>query len=273
MIKIISIIKLIFISLGIFLFFLYFLQENLIFANTHIPKKKSFMLINQNTTELFFMTKDNTKLNGIYLENGKNLPTTIYFGGNAEDSTNFIEIATKIKNYNFLIFNYRGYALSEGISSKKTILNDALEIYDKYLDENSVAIGRSLGSSVATYLASKREIKKLLIITPFDSLKSIADDMFYIPISFLLKHNFDTVKYIKNLKTPTFMLVALEDKIVPKKYSDNLKKNIDNLVIYREIDATHNNLPYLLNLKFLNDSLDYTSVPSPLPNEMSKTAD
>ena len=95
------------------------------------------MLIHQNTIELFFTTKDNTKLNGLYLENDKNLPTAIYFGGNAEDSTNFIETAKEIKNYNFIIFNYRGYALSEGIPSKKTILNDTLEIYDT---ENSVKL-------------------------------------------------------------------------------------------------------------------------------------
>jgi len=46
-------------------------------------------------------------------------------------------------------------------------------------------IGRSLGSRVATYLASKRDIDRVVLVTPFDSLESVAKDAF--PIFPILK--------------------------------------------------------------------------------------
>ena len=256
---IISVIKVISFSISGFVIYLYgylyVKQENLIFYNRYIQKKSSSMLNYKNTIELFFTTKDGNRLNGVLLENDKNFPTAIYFGGNGEDATNFIEIAKEIKGYNFLIFNYRGYGLSEGNPSKDLILSDSTQIYDRYLNKNSAVIGRSLGSSVATYLSSQKEIKKLLLITPFDSIKSIANDMFKIPVSIILKHNFDTVEYIKNNKTSTFMLTASKDKTIPKKYSDNLKKEIKNLKLDREVDGNHNYISDKDMLKFLNDSL------------------
>jgi pimeloyl-ACP methyl ester carboxylesterase len=215
------------------------------------------MLRYKKSKEIFFITEDNTRLNGIFYKNGEGLPTAIYFGGNGEDSLNFIDIAKEIKEYNFLVFNYRGYGLSEGEPSRDSILNDAKEIYDKFLDKNSVAIGRSLGSSVATYLASQREIDRLLIITPFDSIKSMGEDIFKLPLSPILKHNFDTSKYIKDITTPTFMLVVLRDEIVPKKHSDNLKKSIKNLVIYREIEGTHNFISFSKEVDFIRESCIY----------------
>ena len=40
-----------------------------------------------------------------------------------------------------MIYNYRGYGLSEGEPSKNSILSDTKEIYEKFLDKDSVLIG------------------------------------------------------------------------------------------------------------------------------------
>ena len=257
---IISTVRITAISLiGIIIYFygyLYIKQDSLIFYNQNIPKKTSTMLKYKNTQEVSFTTKDGIKLNGIFYENDEKFPTGIYFGGNGEDALNFIDIAKEIKGYNFLVFNYRGYGLSEGEPSKNSILSDAKEIYEKFLDKDSVVIGRSLGSSVATYLASQKEVKKLILITPFDSIKSLGEDMLKIPLSPILKHNFDTAKYMTNVTIPTYMLVASNDKVVPRKYSDSLKKEIKNLITYRVIDGTHNYLTFSKELEFLRISIE-----------------
>ena len=255
----ISTLKILSLSLiGIILYlygYLYFKQDSLLFYNKNIPKKHSNILKYENVQEVYFTTKDGRNLNGILYKNGDNLPTAIYFGGNGEDALNFIEIAKEIEGYNFLVFNYRGYGLSEGEPSKEKILRDTKEIYDRFLDKKSVAIGRSLGSSVATYLASQKKIKKLIIITPFDSIQSMGEDIFKIPLSPILRHNFNTIEYIKNVSTPVFMLVASRDEIVSKKHSDSLKREIENLVIYREVMGTHNLIPFGKEVKFLRDAL------------------
>ena len=238
-----TIIKIITISYGVFLSFVYIKQERFIFFYDHIPKEEPQVLTYRNVTQKIITTKDSKKLYGVYLENDKKLPLAIYFGGNSENAVDFIETLKHIKKYNFLIFNYRGYGLSEGKPSKDALLSDALEIYDKFGDEKSVIIGRSLGSSVASYVASIKKVDKLFLITPFDSLEAVATiHMRAVPISLLLKHNFNTIEYVKELKTPTYMLVAKNDLTVPKKYSDNLKKHIKNLKFYKEVEAGHNSI-------------------------------
>ncbi len=238
-----TIAKLIALSYGLFLSFVYIQQENFIFFYDHIPKEKPKVLSYDCVSEKVFTTKDSTKLYGVYLESDKRLPLAIYFGGNAENAVNFIEIAKFIKGYNFLVFNYRGYGLSEGKPSKKALLSDALEIYDKFGDERSILVGRSLGSSVASYVASAKKVHRLFLITPFDSLASVASThMKAIPVSMLLKHNFNTMEYVRELETPVYMLVAKNDLTVTKRHSDNLKKQIKNLKYYKEVDADHNSI-------------------------------
>ena len=171
---------------GFFLFFyvlacvyLYMTQNRRIFqrryAKPYTPKYAK---------PVEFRTKDGIKLKGAYLQNAKNAPLVLYFSGNANNVAEFIDkTASKIKGYNFIGFNYPGYAGSEGVPCEKCILKYALEIYDRY--RPSYIIGRSLGTAVASYVASKRDVKKLVLITPFDSIENIAKSKYpFLPVSF-----------------------------------------------------------------------------------------
>lgn len=75
-------------------------------------------------------------------------------------------------------YNYRGYGLSEGISSEQGIYRDALSIY-RHVTEHSpnkrlIVIGHSLGSAVAGYLASEKNIDTLILLSPISSINDIA---------------------------------------------------------------------------------------------------
>lgn len=70
------------------------------------------------------------------------------------------------------LVNYRGYGLSESWPSEKTMFSDALELFDKLSvrpnieASNTIIIGRSIGTGVATYVSSKRKTKATILITP-----------------------------------------------------------------------------------------------------------
>ena len=88
----------------------------------------------------------------------------IYFGGNAEDVSGNIPGFRKIfPQHNVYLVNYRGYGGSTGSPSETAFYRDALAVFDeirpRYTDIS--VIGRSLGSGVATYLATVREIDRL----------------------------------------------------------------------------------------------------------------
>jgi len=91
-------------------------------------------------------------------------------------------------------------------------------------------MGRSLGSAIATYVASKRDIKKLVLITPFDSIVNIAKYKYpFLPVEKLVKYKFEEYKWIKNIRAPIKLLLVKNDDVIPEKCIENLLKNIDNL--------------------------------------------
>ncbi|WP_457560359.1 alpha/beta hydrolase [Caminibacter sp.] len=218
--------------------YLYFTQKNKIFkrkwAKTIVPKIAK---------HIYFKTNDGILLEGGFVENKKNAPLVLYFSGNANNVLEFLDnIAPKIKEYNFVGFNYPGYAKSEGKPCEECILKYALEIFDKYKPD--FLIGRSLGSAVTSYVAANSSIKGLLLITPIDSIVNIAKARYpFLPVSFLVKHKFETYKYLKKVNAPVSLLLVKKDEIVPKKSIENVIKSIKNLSKIVVIDGVgHGNI-------------------------------
>jgi len=238
----IKLMLLLYILIGL-LFYLF--QEWLIFPKRYVPKQ---MQHHKDFTAISFDTDDKTTLHGMHKILHPNAPTILYFGGNGENVLAMSEIFAQFQEYNWLTFNYRGYGKSEGKPSQKAILNDALALYDHFSQEYNIriALGRSLGTSVATYLTSSREIDKLILITPFDSLANVAKTHYPIlqlfPLDILLQHNFDTQKYMQTITTKVYMLVGKYDKVIPKPHSNKLKKSIQRLEHYQEVEGGHNTI-------------------------------
>jgi len=207
--------------------YLYFTQKSKIFNFSIVPKKEPKVLKNcPKCKEVKLKVKDGL-LDGVYLDNSSKR-LIIYFGGNADDATDFIEILKDTKGVDAVAFNYRGNALSKGSPSEKALFKDALTIYDNFAKGKKVYIvGRSLGSGIATYLASKREVKKLFLITPYDSIENVAKEKYPLfPISLLLKYKFDSKNYIKQVKAPIVIFMVKGDKTVSNKRTKNLIKYI-----------------------------------------------
>lgn len=69
-----------------------------------------------------------------------------------------------------------------GKASEKALFSDAIEKYDTLIQDyhidpkNIIVMGRSLGTGVATYLSSQRSVKKVILVTPYDSIESLAKE-------------------------------------------------------------------------------------------------
>jgi len=172
----------------------------------------------------------------------------IYFGGNAEAVAYNINTFSEIfPSHTLYLFNYRGYGGSSGTPTEKNNYSDALAIFDilKKKHKDITIIGRSLGSGVATFIASKREIKKLVLITPFDSIQNIAQKTFPIyPMSLLLKDKYNSAKIAHLIKTNVLLLIAENDTIIPRKNSNNLASKFtkEQLTIRVISDTGHNTI-------------------------------
>ena len=216
------------------LVYIYLTQDSQVFNPIAIEKKEPVKL--KNVENITFEVAKGVVLQGTHTK-VDNSPLVIYFGGNADDAT---RIVLHIKGFEIVAFNYRGFVKSDGKPSEKAIFSDALKIFDKYgLNRDVIVIGRSLGTGTATYVASKRDIKGLILITPYDSIVSIGKKMYpYFPIETLSNHKFESIKYMLQVKAKVGLIEVENDDVIPKYHFDKLKEKVPNLALHVELKNT-----------------------------------
>jgi pimeloyl-ACP methyl ester carboxylesterase len=163
----------------------------------------------------------------------KNLPTLFYFGGNAEEvSLNVEDFVQKI-DANVVMINYRGFGQSNGTPDEVSLKSDALAIYDRLSERyhippgNAVAWGRSIGSSMACFLALERKLGRLILTCPFDSILSVAAH--YYPawlVKMVLRDRHQTLDFSNRITSTTLVLASREDEVIPLKHTLNLYESL-----------------------------------------------
>lgn len=204
-------------------------QEKVLFRNTKIDVNYKFQF-KGNFEEMWFHPEANVKLNALYFKTDslKRKGLVLYFHGNADDLRRWGKYADDFTNngYDILIMDYRQFGKSTGELSEKAFYTDARYIYEwakKRFSENEIIIyGRSLGTGIATHLASETNPKMLLLETPYYSLIDVG--MSYLPIipyNFLLRYKMRTDLFIKQVSCPIHIFHGTKDEIVP--YEQSLK--------------------------------------------------
>lgn len=194
----------------------------------------------------------------------------IGFGGNAQDA-NLLgqDLAARVLDADVAVFHYRGYGPSGGQPSEESLLKDAVAIHDHLVErlkpERVFGVGVSLGSAVATWLSSQRELAGMVLVTPFDSIAAIARENYpWVPVNLLLKHRFSSVEFMAGNRTPVAVISAGLDRTVRPERTLALIERLENLVFNAIIDdATHNTIlleeEYDLAFRQAMDALDRQS--------------
>jgi dienelactone hydrolase len=133
------------------------------------------------------------------------------------------------------------------------MIDDGRMLFDwlaarNHVDEKRVAVvGRSLGSGVAVQVAMQRPAHSVVLITPYDSILAIAKRRFRaMPIDYILRHRFESIKYAPSLMAPTYVLRAAFDDIVPHSHTDLLVQKLGRLHADEIVPGSdHMNIPYL----------------------------
>lgn len=233
--------------------YLYFNQENLLFH----PNRKSFSEVQKLLKEHpEFDTINLTMHDGInisgYLANKQShskVPLVIYFEGNTKEVSYLMDKKQYFDNAVVALMNYRGWGLSEGKSTEQTMFSDAVEIYDKLKKHpnidttNIIVIGRSMGTGVATYLSSQRKVSSTILITPYDSMIDVAQEMYpFVPIFMIIKHPFESYKYAQSVKNNMLALIAQNDVVIPPQHAFNLMKAWNGHTSYLEVKEDHSSI-------------------------------
>lgn len=143
----------------------------------------------------------------------------IYFGGNAEDVNGSLsDLARAFPDHAIYLMHYRGYGASTGQPSEHALVSDAIALFDRLRAQHAhiEVAGRSLGSGIAVQLASLRPVKRLVLITPFDSMRNVAAAHYgYLPVRWLMRDTYDSAAYAAKVAAPTTIIAAEHDRIIP----------------------------------------------------------
>lgn len=214
---------------------LYFFQEKMLFLPTTLAQDYEYQF-SFPFEELYLKTENEAVINAIHfkIENPKGV--ILFFHGNAGDLSRWGILAEYFveKQYDVFVMDYRTYGKSKGKLSEEALYHDGGYCYD-YLknryNENDISIyGRSLGSGIATFIASKNKPKQLILETPYYSILDVAESRFpMFPVKQLLKYKLLSYQYIKKTECPVLMLHGTEDQVVPyesakKLYDVSLKE-------------------------------------------------
>ena len=150
----------------------------------------------------------------------------VYFGGNAEDvSQNLAGFSEDFPEHALYLLHYRGYGGSTGSPTEQANHSDAAALFKRVHAQHAevVVFGRSLGTGVAVRLASQAPAAKLILVTPYDSMVGIAASAYpFAPVRWLLLDRYDSGALAPGIRTPTTIIAAEYDEVIPRASTDQL---------------------------------------------------
>ena len=234
------------------LLFFYFKQERFFFNPKHLNKNYTFTF-EQDFEELNIPVAENISLNALLFKT-KQLKkgVIVYYHGNAGAIHDWGKRAPLYldNGYDILFFDYRNYGKSDGeYCNTEELLNDSQAIYNytkqHYQEDTIVILGYSLGSGLATYVASKNNPKMLILNAPYFSWKVLIADEIAPPIpQYLIKYDIPTFSFIKNVKCPINIFYGTKDFLInPETNTKKLRPlRPNNIQVFPITDCGHNGL-------------------------------
>lgn len=226
------------IALGAFLVVsigFYLLQDKFVFQGKTLAEDYVFNF-DQDFTEYFIPAGDKVKLNALLFKTS--LPSKgliLYFHGNADNLQRWGAYAVDFTSlgYDIFMIDYRGYGKSTGTPTEANLYKDALTVWSwshsNIPSSRTILYGRSLGSAVASQLATIHTPYRLILETPFDELRGTL----YAPArpvltAFPLRSQFPNKTFLPRVVCPITIIHGTDDWVVPLSSALQLKSLLKN---------------------------------------------
>lgn len=234
--------------MGAVLLMMSFFQTQMLFPTDAVPAAGP---LPAGAEKLEIEASGGVRLHGVYIRprSESDNPLVIGFGGNAWNGQHVaVELNRLFPDAHVVAFHYRGYRPSTGNPSSEALIADAPAIFDAAVEHTKaktvIAAGFSIGSGVAAHLAAKRRLDGLILVTPFDSLKAAASDLFpWLPVGPFFEHEMNSAGALKGNPVPVALIAAERDEIIQPIRTAALRPQVPNLIYDRTIKgAGHNDI-------------------------------
>lgn len=224
----------------------YRVQEKRIFQPSPLDKEQDLGL-DPPHRERWFEVERGLSLNAAHLKVEDPKGLILYHHGNSGNLSEWKDVASLFLPHGFdvLVYDYRGYGKSQGqIKSERELFSDGQFVYDamkaEYGEERILLYGRSLGSGIASWLATENDPAMLLLETPFYSMKELVFEYYpWLPNFLLLKYPLRNDLYLQELSCPVHIFHGDQDKVVYYRSSQKLKRFLRSEDRFHRIEGGH----------------------------------
>jgi alpha-beta hydrolase superfamily lysophospholipase len=245
---------------------IYFFQEKLLFHPKSLEKDYVYTFSTP-FKELNIVYDSSTIFNTIQFFPTDTLHTkgvVLYFHGNKENINRYAPYVTNFTKHGFEVWitDYPTFGKSTGTLSEKLLQVQAMELYkmanSKYNDTSIILYGKSLGTGLASFVASKKNCKQLILETPYSSISSLFKRYGFIyPIEKMIRYKLPVIDYVKKVTAPILIFQGSNDWVIPNSNTELLKQHLKQTDEFVTIDgANHNSINnYILYQKKMDSLL------------------
>ena len=206
--------------------------------------------------DITLTTSDSVRINGWFVP-GEDLAeddqvtrlTVLFFHGNAGNISHRLEKVGIFRDLgaDTFIIDYRGYGRSEGHPSEQGTYRDAQAAYEyltqqrKLKPRSIVVYGESLGTAVAADLASKVEIRGLVLEEGFTSTADVGQKMFpFFPVHWLVRNKYETLAKLPRIHVPLLIFHSRDDEVFSLDHAQRLLAAANEPKQFIELRGGHN---------------------------------
>lgn len=174
----------------------------------------------------------------------------LYFHGNRGNIRRYRRFVERFTHNGYAVWmpDYPGFGKSTGTLSETAMYEQALQVYKRarqfYEPTDIIIYGKSMGTGVAVQLASVRDCKRLILETPYNSMRSLVGIYLWMyPLESILKYQFPSHEYIKKVTAPVTIFHGTDDRVIPYSNAVKLKRVLkpgDEFITIEK--GTHRNL-------------------------------
>jgi len=235
---------------GLLVVVVYFMQGRMLYL-ADVPGRTLTMTpadVGLDYQDVSIKTTDGVMLHGWFIE-GRSSRVLLFFHGNAGNISHRLDSIRQFQGLGLsvLIIDYRGYGQSEGRTTEKGIYRDAGAAWRYLVEDRGTAagdiiiFGRSLGASVASWLAAQYQPLGLIVESSFTSVPDIAQELYpWLPARWLSRLHHATRDYIQDVQCPVLVVHSRDDEIIPFHHGEEIFTSANEPRTLLAIRGTHN---------------------------------
>jgi uncharacterized protein len=243
---------------------LYFLQDYILFHPVTLKREHKYNFPEKHK-DINIRINEESNLNIVQFLSTDTITKGIvlYFHGNKKNISWYAKYPPYFTRHGYEVWliDYPGFGKSTGKFTERNLYSWADILYNfaksRFSADSIIIYGKSMGTGIATHLASIQPCKRLILETPYYDFPSLIKSYFPVyPVDWMLHYKMTTYRYIQNVSAPITIFHGTDDEVIRYSNAGRLKKYLkpgDEFVTIK--NGKHNDLFKFKETVYKLDSL------------------